>query len=641
MELAELTFLDNIHTQLINHLEPSKGIFISSAYSKKFCDEIRSFRSDLEYKYGKLSDQKNKKFNVLIVWADEITSIKDITRYRANLTQGGYLVLGAPSQSLLQSKRRGSHYSVLSERADISLSEEGFAPIFREPVGKLQRIHKRPNLNHSLAKIGKFFPNSKTYSPYILCIYKSSSEPLSYTPYVSSHTLKKRLNRLHERAVYKVRNHKVNDYIVKAERGFRVGIRPIKSALLIHRHNFKKNVLPTIPTVDKGHKNKKTLVIAMTYLQIGGVERVMLNLVKGIDRSKFAVHIVTTVPSHNEWHNMFSTYVDSITHIPDILDDHWPESYRRHYLEEYVLLNDIDVLFITNSSTAYHALPKIKRNSPGVAVYDLLHTHGTPRDKDAYLRISMAFDKYINRRIVIDEYLKNYYCNKYPVDPRKVSVIYNSVDTKTLDFTFNARDKEAFFTEIPKDKKIITYVGRLEFDKSPLRLVAIAAELKQKLVPACIVVIGDGSLMEQMMEQSKKLSILNEYIYFYGSSNTPLNQMAQSDFTLLVSNSEGVPMSVLESMCVYVPPISSAVGGVPEMISNNIDGLLVTILDTENETLRIERFVKTIEAAARLPQKQYLTMTKAARQKVVSKFSSMAAEYEYLFETGEVRNHKG
>jgi glycosyltransferase involved in cell wall biosynthesis len=634
MNLAESILLDNVHTQLINHLEPSQLVFISQAFSKDFSNAIQSARPDLRYVYGDIFEQKNKRFGAIIEWVDIITSSEDVARYRPYLTEKGFLAISTPSQSILQAKKRDSQYRLLSRKSDQVLFDLGLVTIFREPIGKLLYFHRTPHIKQYVARIGRFLPNSKAYSPYILGVYQYSPHASLYSPYISSHTLKRRLGRIRERVVYKIRNHKVNDYIVKIERASIALGRPIKSLLLIHRYNFRKSIAPNIPTVK--HEGKRTLVIAMTYLQIGGVERVMLNLVKGIDRDKFTVHILTTVPSHNEWHALFSAYVDTVTHVPDILDNHWPESYRRRYLEEYIARNDTDVLFITNSSTAYHALPKIKQDLPEISVYDLLHTHGTPRDNDAYLRISIPFDKHIDRRIVIDEYLKKYYCSKYPVDSNKISVIYNSLDAKTLNFRFDKRDSEAFFLEIPKNKKVITYVGRLEFDKSPLRLVSIAAELKQRSIPACVVVIGDGSLMDTMVKESKKLSILDEYIYFYGSSNTPLNQIAQSDFTLLVSNSEGVPMSVLESMCVYVPPISSAVGGVPEMISDNKDGLLVTILDTNDEAVRIGRFVDKIETATQLTHKQYIDMTKAARNKVMSKFSSMADKYEHLFETGKV-----
>jgi len=269
----------------------------------------------------------------------------------------------------------------------------------------------------------------------------------------------------------------------------------------------------------------------------------------------------------------------------------------------------------------------------------LLHTHGTPRDNDAYLRISLPFDKYIDKRIVIDAYLKDYYANKYPINPDKVSVIYNGIDSSCLGEN-NDDNNDYLFNKIPSDRKIITFIGRLEDDKSPTRLVDIAIELKARSLPISIVVIGDGTLDVSMIKKATEAAVIDDYIYFYGKSNNPLPLAKRSDFTILVSNAEGIPMSVLESMSVSTPAISSAVGGIPEIIDHLRDGFLVPILDLNSENEKIKAFVDTVVQACALNKHDYLAMQTSAKKKVLTKFSNMPEIYEHLFETGKILTEK-
>lgn len=576
-------------------------------------------------------------YDIIICTDKEISTVDDFTLYSNHLSEDGVIATLIENQSFLQSSGATSREIFrLNEELDNTLSEHRLVPIFREPIGKfiqLNWVSDTATISRILHAVGSKLPNSILYSPFLCLIYqKATHTAANNTPYISTTSLSSRVKRVRARTIYKIQNHKVNDYIVATQRNFNKIIRFLEVVLFIQRHRFIKQIVPSIPT--NHPSNKKVLVIAMTYLQTGGVERVMLNIVKGINREKFEIHILTTSFSDNPWHNMFNEYVDQIIHIPNILDEHWTNHYRTRYVEEYVIRNNADILFITNAEVAYRALPQIKNNLSDIRVYDLLHTHGTPRDKDAYLRISLPFDEYINKRIVIDEYLKDYYVHKYPVNPDKIEVIYNGIDTK--DSLDKPSEIDPIFSQIDADRKIVTFIGRLEFDKSPLRLVDIAAEIKKRELPVSILVVGDGTLMPTMITGAKNAGILNREIFFYGNSNDPLPIAEKSHYTLLVSNAEGIPMSVLESMSVSTPAIASAVGGIPEIIDDADDGFLVQISDLETEKDKIKAFTDAIVTACALSPAEYTSMGSRSKKKIAARFSHMPEIYEHLFETGEV-----
>lgn len=623
MKVAELFHIKDITAQLPPYLPKHASFYISPLIGNDFVGSIKeALGSSYSYTYGPGLEVTKGKFDVIIDAPQYVFDINTVTSYAPRLHRGGVLILSLAS-------RRNAH-ALFARNADTILFNKGFSVLFKEPTGKLSQVNNLSQshpVNKLLLQIGRFFPNSLLYSPFRLVIYRKETQ--DFKKYESAHSIKNRAKRIKKRFIYKVKNHKVNDYLIKIGAFFTALKKYVKSVLLIHKFNFTHKIVPSI--IQSSPTNgKKVLVIAMTYLQIGGVERVMLNIVKGLDRKKFIIHLVTTVPSANEWHGQFVPHVDSITHIPSIIGHEWPKVYQRRYLEAFVAKNTADTLFITNAQTAYDALPKIAALLPEISVYDLLHTHGTPRDNDAYLRTSMPFDTYITKRVVISEYLKNYYVEHYPVDPNKILVIYNGVDKKLLAFKEEGPYKDELLESIPNEKAIITYMGRLEFDKSPLRLVAIAKRLKELSIPACIVVVGDGSLEKQMQQEAAATQILDEFIYFYGTTDTPLPVMKHSDFTLLVSNAEGIPMSILESMSVGTPAVASAVGGIPEMIDDKKDGYLTDILSAHSEEAKIQLFVESIIEAVSLSSADRKNMSLLAREKIVNKFSSMAEDYESL-----------
>lgn len=657
MTSEEKLYLYSIKTFAINRLANSANVYVTSHCSRQFYKNVLKLLPNNTIANGRVTYLGSKKYGLIIDQQESEIDIIDITKFKKNLSIDGLIAIGLKNYEFLQHKKNIKKHK-LDRKNDKKIAEHMLYPVFREPMGKFYKLNKidpKNPINSLLQKTGVIFPYSRLYSPYKVLIYqlRNSNINETYQPFTS---FKKRLQRLGQRmniyvSITKRPKSKIAHVVhgllslcVKilrfSRRLYRFAKRILFGILCSSRLNmrFRSDILPHI-TSRQPSPGKKILIIAMTYLGIGGVERVMMNIIKGIDRKKFEIHIITTVLSDNVWHEEFQKISDHIVHVPEIIDESWPRKFRQQYAEEYITRSNADILLITNSEVAYRATKIIRKRIPGIHIYDLLHTHGTPKDNDAYLKISIPFDKYINKRIVINNYLKQYYVKKYPIDKDKIEIIYNGVSTNMPSNT-TRRQKDALLSSIPKNKKIISYIGRLETDKSPFRLVDIAIELKKQRLPICIVVIGDGPLKDRMINKSVEKKVINDYIYFYGASKKPLSLMMQSDFTILVSDNEGIPMSVLESMSTETPVISSAVGGVPEIITDGTDGFLVNISNKKAEPAKIHAFVKAITMASKLTTEETRKIGKSAKQKIIGKFSSMAEKYEQLFETGLVPKDK-
>jgi glycosyltransferase involved in cell wall biosynthesis len=118
------------------------------------------------------------------------------------------------------------------------------------------------------------------------------------------------------------------------------------------------------------------------------------------------------------------------------------------------------------------------------------------------------------------------------------------------------------------------------------------AELVQRKPNIQLVFIGDGPdrrNLEALVDERG----LRPFVTFAGSQNHDrvLEMLRTVDLFVLPSFAEGVPVALMEAMAVGVPCISTFVGGIPELIRHEQDGLLVPAGSNSELTLAIERLL--------------------------------------------------
>lgn len=119
------------------------------------------------------------------------------------------------------------------------------------------------------------------------------------------------------------------------------------------------------------------------------------------------------------------------------------------------------------------------------------------------------------------------------------------------------------------------FVGRLEKVKNANILLEAINLLKFKYQKQIKVAIaGDGPLRKDLEEMVKKLKI-DENIEFLGIRKDIDKLMFSSKMLVLPSKWEGLPITILEAMSRKLPVIATSVGGIPEVIENYKEGILI------------------------------------------------------------------
>jgi L-malate glycosyltransferase len=204
----------------------------------------------------------------------------------------------------------------------------------------------------------------------------------------------------------------------------------------------------------------------------------------------------------------------------------------------------------------------------------------------------------------------------------KLRTIYNGVE-----FSLPGRDRPATRAElgISETRVIATIVARLDHLKGHENLINALAALQPKNLPLTVLVAGDGAKRAEREEQAAALGLTAEQIRFLGFRSDIPDLLAASDIFVLPSLTEGLPLSVLEAMSHGLPTVATTVGGIPELVTHEVHGLLVP---SQAEAALAE----ALETLTRSADKRAM-FGAAAKQKTLTEFSygKMMAEYEALY----------
>lgn len=167
---------------------------------------------------------------------------------------------------------------------------------------------------------------------------------------------------------------------------------------------------------------------------------------------------------------------------------------------------------------------------------------------------------------------------KLGVDLRKIRHIPNGIDLekfKSCKLTTNVLEKY----QINSDTQIILCVSRIARNKGIHNFIVAASEVTKKFDNLIFIVVGktfDELYKRELTKLLKKLKLTKQFIFTdHISDHELINLYNVSRMMVLPSLKETLPLVILEAMAVGCPVIATSVGGIPEMISNEENGILV------------------------------------------------------------------
>jgi glycosyltransferase involved in cell wall biosynthesis len=254
-----------------------------------------------------------------------------------------------------------------------------------------------------------------------------------------------------------------------------------------------------------------------------------------------------------------------------------------------ILNSGVDVLYI---QTPECCLPFLNGNKGIPVIY---HQHGSGNPV-ALSRFTYARKIFFQRLFEI--ILRNIYkrsdwiiaidklCLKKAIKngaQRKTTLIMNAIDTQAFRPNSNYRIKTRHCFGMKPKQYAIFFIGRIVKTKGPDRLLTCIPFLRKAGFPFRIFFVGEGNYLPSIRNYISKGQ--------YADCVTLLGHIAHEDLpyyynmadvVVLPSDMEGVPMVILEALACGAPVVASCVGGIPDIITEGKNGILVRQLSTEN-----------------------------------------------------------
>jgi len=198
----------------------------------------------------------------------------------------------------------------------------------------------------------------------------------------------------------------------------------------------------------------------------------------------------------------------------------------------------------------------------------VVHVHATEFDRSGETVHQYVYDieragmHAADRVITVSNFTRDIVINRYEVNPDKVVTVYNAVDQIE---TNGVRFEKAF------NDKVVTFLGRITFQKGPEYFVEAAYKVLQKNANVKFVMAGSGDLLEKMIRRAAELGISSKF-HFTGflTGDDVVKILDISDVYVMPSVSEPFGISPLEAMRSNVPVIISKQSGVSEILKHAI-----------------------------------------------------------------------
>jgi glycosyltransferase involved in cell wall biosynthesis len=263
--------------------------------------------------------------------------------------------------------------------------------------------------------------------------------------------------------------------------------------------------------------------------------------------------------------------------------------------------------FIESNATKSVTIADSVIARPSLEEWAVKYLLGPVRLTGTYMDLAVS-----ERIIAVSEKTKEDFLRQNQIPSDKISVIYNGVDSEK----FSPKISGDLIRETYSvgDSQIILTVGGNIILKGTVFVIYALNEIVKVLPKVKLIIIGiDGKSRERLHQMLRNLRIQDNVILVDRIPNYEMPRYySSSDVVVLPSLSENFPVVALEAMSSGKPVVASRVGGIPELVSDNNNGILVSPANVEQLVDALLRLLENSSLRSR--------MGNAGRRTVEEKF---------------------
>lgn len=311
----------------------------------------------------------------------------------------------------------------------------------------------------------------------------------------------------------------------------------------------------------------RKIVTIIPTLEIGGAESLVISLLTNYNHKKEKIILIMLFnKDKNLYEDILSKYPIEIIYMN-----------KRNgadlslFFSLYKILNKIqpDIIHTHLYSSSYVLPWKVFHNN--VFWYHTVHSVAEKELYSFHIKL-MKIAYYFNlaQPVAISDLIKKSIIDFYNVSENRVKTIYNGINLEN----YKVDKKQYFFN----DKINLVSVGRLTTVKNHMMLLRVLKKINNNKFSLTIVGGGDQKniLNKYIIDNN-----LGDMVKMVGETNNVVNYLKLADIFVLTSIYEGLPISIIEAMAAGLPIVSSDVGGVSDIVKNEVNGFLFNKDDDE------------------------------------------------------------
>ena len=305
------------------------------------------------------------------------------------------------------------------------------------------------------------------------------------------------------------------------------------------------------------------VMIVVHGLETGGAEMMVLHLARELSR---AGHPVRVVSLHGDDTDVAGLMRRAGVDVVALNKAGGPDP--RTVLRLRAQMRDFSPAVVhTHLPVLEYVLPAARLYGRRVRIIHTVHNLAREETRHRVLRE-------VNRRafshgvvpVALNEEVRSSICREYALPPSAVPVVGNGID---LD-AFRGPQRRG-----PRGAGArLLCVARLAPAKNHALLLQTVARLVESGRDVSLTLVGDGPLRGRLEERARELGISGRVRFAGRRTDTPAFYR-DADIFVLLSDYEGMPMSIIEAMASGLPVVATRAGGVAELVADGVNGALV------------------------------------------------------------------
>lgn len=349
----------------------------------------------------------------------------------------------------------------------------------------------------------------------------------------------------------------------------------------------------------------------------GGAEMLLPETLRQHDKQKFNFHYIYFLPWKDQMVSAIEKEGGTVVCIPAKNNAAILLAVRK--IAAYVRKHKIQLIHchLPWAGMAARLVGKLT----GVPVVYTEHNKWERYHKLTYYMNKLSFS-YQQRVIAVSAEVANSIKINYSKAKPQVQVVANGADTAKYARTQAVENDIRKQLNIPATATVIGITCVFRVQKRLATWLEIARALHAKHPDTFFIIVGDGPLRDEI--HAKALGT-DKYVFFAGLQAETRPYFTAMDMFMMSSEFEGLPIALLEAMSMNCVPVCTAAGGIPEVIKDGVNGLLVPV---EQPLQLVDRLSQLMQQPGQVAQ-----MKEAARQTVIDSFSmkKMVDELEVIY----------